>query len=242
MRTSARPTRSCRTTAATISIRRSLNVNWIKGRHNVRFGTDIYYQALNHTQPEISGGDSFGARGGFRFQAGPTQIQGGPGGNLYNAFAAFLLGVPNRIGRLKLVEPYTTRNWQYSLYVRDQWQASSKITLSFGTRWEYFPVPTRATRGLERYNVETNQMMIGGIGDRAEGSGGQGQQDDVRAARRHDLPPSRGDGAARRLRHHQRSLRARQAAAHEPPRGAEPAASTRPTRWRTSAAPARAFR
>jgi TonB dependent receptor len=139
-------------------------VNWIKGRHNIRFGTDIYYQALNHTQPEISGGDSFGARGGFRFQSGPTQIQGGPSGNLYNAFASFLLGVPNRIGRLKLVEPYTTRNWQYSLYVRDQWQASSRITVSYGTRWEYFPVPTRASRGLERYDVNANQMMIGGIG------------------------------------------------------------------------------
>ncbi len=141
-----------------------MNVNWLKGRHNVRFGTDIYYQALNHTQPEISGGDSFGARGGFRYQGGPTQIQGGPGGNLYNGFASFLLGVPNRIGRLKLVEPYTTRNWQYSLYVRDQWQASSKMTISYGTRWEYFPVPTRATRGLERYDVNTNQMMIGGVG------------------------------------------------------------------------------
>jgi hypothetical protein len=141
-----------------------MNVSWLKGTHNVRFGTDIYYQALNHTQPEISGGDSFGARGGFRFQGGPTQIQGGPGGNLYNAFASFLLGVPNRIGRLKLVEPYTTRNWQYSLFIRDQWQASSKLTISYGTRWEYFPVPTRATRGLERYNVATNQMMVGGVG------------------------------------------------------------------------------
>jgi len=141
-----------------------MNVNWIKGRHNVRFGTDIYHQALNHTQPEISGGDSVGARGGFRFQSGPTQILGGPSGNLYNAFASFLLGVPNRIGRLKLVEPYTTRNWQYSLYVRDQWQASSKLTISYGTRWEYFPVPTRADRGLERYDVNTNQMMIGGVG------------------------------------------------------------------------------
>ena len=55
-----------------------VNVNWIKGRHNVRFGTDIYYQALNPPSPEISGGDSFGARGGFRYQSGPTQIQGGP--------------------------------------------------------------------------------------------------------------------------------------------------------------------
>jgi hypothetical protein len=141
-----------------------MNVNWIKGGHNVRFGTDIYYQALNHTQPEISGGDSFGARGGFRFQGGPTQILGGPDGNFYNAFAAFLLGTPNRVGRLKLVEPYTTRNWQYSVYVRDQWQVSSKVTISYGTRWEYFPVPTRADRGLERYDIATNQMMIGGVG------------------------------------------------------------------------------
>ncbi len=141
-----------------------MNLNWLKGRHNIRLGTDIYYQALNHTQPEISGGDSFGARGGFRFQSGPTLIQGGPGGNQYNAFAAFLLGVPNRIGRLKLVEPYTTRNWQYSVYIRDQWQASSKLTFSYGTRWEYFPVPTRAHRGLERYDVNTNLMMIGGVG------------------------------------------------------------------------------
>ena len=147
------------------------NMNWTKGGHNVRFGTDIYYQALNHTQPEISGGDSFGARGGFRYQAGTTQLSGGPAGNLYNSFASFLLGYPNRIGRLKLVEPYTTRNWQYSLYVRDQWQASSQLTISYGTRWEYFPVPTRASRGLERYDVNTNQMLIGGLGDVPEDLG-----------------------------------------------------------------------
>jgi hypothetical protein len=140
------------------------NTSWTKGSHNVRFGTDIYYQALNHTQPEISGGDSLGARGGFRFQSGPTQIQGGSGGNFYNSFAAFLLGAPNRVGRLGLAEPYTTRNWQYSLYVRDQWQPTSKMTLSLGTRWEYFPVPRRAHRGLERYDVNTNTMMIGGVG------------------------------------------------------------------------------
>ena len=57
-----------------------VNVNWMKGRHNVRAGTDIYFQALNHVQPELSGGDNFGARGGFRYRSGPTQIQGGPSG------------------------------------------------------------------------------------------------------------------------------------------------------------------
>ena len=46
-----------------------VNFNWIKGKHNVRFGGDIYHQALNQTQAEfITGG--FGAQGGFGFDRG----------------------------------------------------------------------------------------------------------------------------------------------------------------------------
>jgi len=142
-----------------------LNVTWSKGKHNVRFGTDIYFQALNHVQPELSGGDNFGARGGFRFRSGPTQINGGPGGNMYNSWASFLLGYPDQLGRLNLaVAPYSTRMRSYSFYVRDQWQVSNRLTLSYGTRYEYFPVPTRSDRGLERYNPDTNMMEIGGVG------------------------------------------------------------------------------
>jgi hypothetical protein len=141
-----------------------LNATWIKGKHSIRFGSDFYYQALNHTQPEFTG-TSQGARGGFQFTSGPTQIRGGPTGTHFNSWATFLLGLPTTAGRLLQADDvYTTRNSQYSLYVRDQWQASSKLTLSFGTRWEYFPVPRRKDRGLERYNVNTNKMEIGGIG------------------------------------------------------------------------------
>jgi hypothetical protein len=142
-----------------------LNVNWTKGTHNIRAGTDIYFQGLNHTQPELSSGDNFGARGGFRFRSGPTQLPGGPSGSSFNAWAAFLLGLPDQLGRLdETVAPYTTRMRSYSFYVRDQWQIKNRLTLSFGTRYEYFPVPTRADRGLERYNPDTNMMEIGGIG------------------------------------------------------------------------------
>lgn len=139
------------------------NVNWLKGRHNIRLGSDIYYTTLNHIQPEILD-DSFGARGGFNFNAGPTQLRGGPGGTNFNSFASFMLGLPSQAGRLKLnVAPYTTRSWQYSFYIRDQWQVGSRLTLSLGTRYEYFPIPTRADRGLERYNIQTNKMEIGGL-------------------------------------------------------------------------------
>jgi hypothetical protein len=141
-----------------------VNVNWMKGKHNIRVGTDIYFQALNHLQPETTG-DNYGARGGFRFRPGPTQLSGGPSGNLYNAWASFLLGLPEQLGRLNLTEaPYATRMRSYSFYVRDQWQMTNRLTVSFGTRYEYFPMPTRDGRGLERYNPDTNMMEIGGVG------------------------------------------------------------------------------
>jgi len=50
----------------------------------------------------------------------------------------------------------TTRNWQYSFLSRISGQASRKLTLSYGVRWDRFPMGTRANRGLERYNFDTN--------------------------------------------------------------------------------------
>jgi hypothetical protein len=94
------------------------NANWLRGPHNIRFGMDVYRQKLNHTQPESSD-TSFGARGGFHFGTGTTTLKGGTSGSQFNSFAAFLLGVPDRIGKLTLTEaPYSTRNWQYSFYGR----------------------------------------------------------------------------------------------------------------------------
>ena len=145
-------------------IQNVMNLNWVKGTHNIRVGTDIYYQAMNHTQPEFIG-TSRGARGGFDFGTGPTTLRGGSGGNNFNSWATYMLGLPTLIGKVnEVVAPYTTRNWHYSVYARDQWQITPQLTLSYGTRWEYFPIPTRADRGLERYNPGTNMMEIGGVG------------------------------------------------------------------------------
>ena len=139
------------------------NLAILKGRHNIRLGSDVYFTALNHIQPEILD-DSFGARGGFQFDPGPAALRGASTNN-FQSFATFLLGLPVKAGRLKLnVAPYTTRSQQYSFYVRDQWQAGSRLTVSYGTRYEYFPMVTRKDRGIERYNLNTNLMEIGGLG------------------------------------------------------------------------------
>jgi len=140
------------------------NANWIKGRHNIRFGADIGIQHLNHQQPEFPGA-THGGQGGFNFASGPTQVRGGPSGNSFNSFATFLLGLPTTIGKiLQVPDFYTTRTSSYSFYFGDKWQATPKLTLSYGTRWEYFPIPTRGDRGMERYDLATNKMLVCGVG------------------------------------------------------------------------------
>jgi len=140
------------------------NANWTRRNHNIRFGIDFANQHMNHTQPEFAGA-THGAQGGFNFTGGPTQIAGGPAANQFNSFATFMLGLPTTIGKLLQVpDVYTTRTKLYSLYVRDQWQVTAKLTWNFGVRYEYFPMPTRADRGVERYDFENNKMLVCGVG------------------------------------------------------------------------------
>ncbi|HKX00196.1 MAG TPA: TonB-dependent receptor [Bryobacteraceae bacterium] len=147
------------------------NATKIMGSHTVRFGGSIFLLHLNHQQPEWSGGGSAepGA-GGFDFGSGPTACKDcnkgkGSKTNAYNNFATFLLGLDTAYGKNILVPNYFhTVTHQYSLYVGDQWRVTPKLTLTLGTRWEYYPVPTRqGSRGLERYDFATNEVLLCGV-------------------------------------------------------------------------------
>ncbi len=140
------------------------NATWTKGTHQIRFGFDSSFQQLNHTQAEFAGA-LHGPAGGFTFSGGTTALNGGPATNQFNSWGAFLLGLPSALGRtLQVPEEYNVRTWMHSLYVRDQWQVNRRLTVSLGTRWEYFPMPGRVESGLERYNPLTNKMIVCGVG------------------------------------------------------------------------------
>jgi hypothetical protein len=152
-----------------------VNFNVIKSTHNIRFGGDIYHMGLNQAQAEfITGG--FGAQGGFGFDRGITErceaVDGATGNctrtsasSRYNSVAAFLIGQASRAGRtLQVPDEYHVRSWLYSSYIRDRWSPSDKLTVDYGTRWEYFPMPTRPDRGIERYDLDTGKVLLCGVG------------------------------------------------------------------------------
>jgi hypothetical protein len=136
------------------------NATWTKGAHTLKFGGDIVRQAMN--RHELGNGS-----GGFTFAGGPTALSGGPSPNQFNSFATFLLGLPTGVSKSEIpFEDHRTRsrNWQFSFFVKDQWQPTRRLTTSLGLRYDYFPMGTRTTRGLERYDPDTNQMLICGVG------------------------------------------------------------------------------
>ena len=168
------------------------------GRHDLRAGYTGNYLWLTHWQPEIDN-----PRGRFDFQTrNITALLGGQANDRYNQFAAFLLGTPGTISKSVQVEEMTGREWQHGLFVRDRWTPTDKLTVDLGVRWEYYPIMTRADRGLERLDLPTLDVLVGGRGgnpeERRAGSG-VGQH---RAAPRPGLSPQREHGHPHRLRDH----------------------------------------
>ena len=151
------------------------NMSWLRGSHWLRFGGEYTYYTINHFQPQAA----FGPRGGFTFTGGLTALNGGASPNMYNAFADFLLGLPQSMGKdLQFVNPASVRMPSWGMYVRDQWQINKQATLNYGVRYEYYPFATRADRGGERYDPVTDKLFIGGLGGTPKNAGvdvGKGQ-------------------------------------------------------------------
>ena len=103
----------------------SNNTTWVKGRHSVRFGG-------NYARNFATDGYSTGAnesKGQYNFSGWATG----------NAFADFLLGLPNTVREQRNTrgdQPMDTVSNDWALFVQDDFKLSSQLTLFLGLRYE----------------------------------------------------------------------------------------------------------
>jgi hypothetical protein len=153
--------------------------NWTKisGNHTIKFGF-TWEMAWNLRLP------SDDHRAG-RYQFNPAVTSLNQNGNAVGGvgLASFLLGDPstfNRFGQVSTNQEDRQNRMFY--YLQDTWRATSKLTLSYGVRWDtWFPdLSLNAGQG-GRYDVVTNTVFIPGVGGVSRSGNSQTQWRNVAA-------------------------------------------------------------
>jgi hypothetical protein len=108
------------------------HLSWIRGKHNWKFGGEIYRVSMERAGANL-------AQGRITFSGAETGYD----------FASYLLGLPNRTETPE-GEPKTfPRSNRLGFYFQDDWKATAKVTVNFGLRFDYVGAP-RDAQGLWR--------------------------------------------------------------------------------------------
>jgi hypothetical protein len=96
------------------------NVSWTHGAHSFKFGFDAIYDQI----------------GGFSL---PNTVYGTftfTGVYTGQAYADFLLGIPQSTGQTAPTPERYARGTMWNMYAQDQWKITSRLTASYGLRYE----------------------------------------------------------------------------------------------------------
>lgn len=138
----------------------------IIGNHAIKWGVD-----LRRVRDDLLQDQTFSPRGAYTFDDLQTSTTGAST-NISNFVASFLLDQPSKAGRdLNTFFP-CYRQWWFFAFAGDKWNATSKLTVDYGLRWEFYPPATpRIAGGFSNYNPTNNTLVLAGLGSNPSNMG-----------------------------------------------------------------------
>jgi len=139
--------------------------NWTKilGNHTIKGGADI-----RRVRDDLLQGNINAAAGTFYFSENQTSEPGaavfnGAATGQANDIASILFDVPYSVGQdTNSTFPCYRQTWLF-FFASDKWQATPKLTVDAGLRYELYPPATpRKAGGFVNYNPATNQLVVAG--------------------------------------------------------------------------------
>jgi len=140
--------------------------NWTKilGNHTIKGGADI-----RRVRDDLLQGNNNAAAGQFYFEENQTSAPGaasfnGSATGQANDIASVLFDTPYQVGQdTNSTFPCYRQTWLF-FFASDKWQATSKLTVDVGLRYELYPPATpRKAGGFVNYNPASNQLVIAGL-------------------------------------------------------------------------------
>jgi len=123
------------------------NVTRTMGKHTLRVGLDVRH-VFYETVVRWGQSDDFGA---FTFNQGVFTG---------SSFGDFLLGAPNTSFIVQSSPNTNEPSLRWGVYGQDQWQVNSRLTVSFGLRWEVNPQFTENQGDIANFNPQNGDVVV----------------------------------------------------------------------------------
>ncbi len=127
------------------------NLSWVRGRHSMKFGAEVRYEQFTMFQPAAP-------RGSMTFGSDFTDNPAAPGTG-GEAFATFLLGIPDS-GSINNLHTVDYRRPIYSFFGQDDIQATSRLTLNVGLRYELFTTIKAANNEQANFDFASQSLIV----------------------------------------------------------------------------------
>jgi len=123
------------------------NLSWIAGHHAMKFGLEEVNWFDNRFQPNTSGNPILGS---YTFNGAFTG----------NAYADFLLGLPQSVTRMEPYQPQYIRFRDWAGYAQDDFRVTPRLTLMYGLRYEYNGPAYTLNDNIFSFDLATGKIVI----------------------------------------------------------------------------------
>ncbi len=127
------------------------NLNWVRGRHAMKFGTELRFEQFTILEPAQ-------ARGSMSFGNDFTDNPASPGTG-GESFATFLLGIPDG-GEITSLNNIIYNRQIYAVYALDDFKVTPRLTLNLGLRYELFTTIKEANNLQGTFDFNTNSVIV----------------------------------------------------------------------------------